>query len=107
MGRSIKLANNDYIDSSGVTHNRNLLSDILNKYYVLYKYVGNNGNANDYRNFGFYYFYQNCSNVPGNYFYCIVIGAGGDCIQMGMCVTNDNFYIRRYVNGVWNAWRTI
>lgn len=54
MSKSIKLKDNNYLDSTGITHNRNLLSTILNKltynsgwtristdYGVYYKKVGN------------------------------------------------------------------
>lgn len=34
MSKSIKFKNNTYLDSKGITHNKKLLSDILNKYVV-------------------------------------------------------------------------
>lgn len=44
MSQSIKLNNNNYIDSTGITHNRELLSTILNN-KIIYD-SGSNSNGN-------------------------------------------------------------
>lgn len=84
------------------------ISDLTNdSSFVEYKSVVSNVDLNDYKNYGIYYFYSNCSNAPTDYFYCLIMGAGGDCVQIGASVSYDNLYFRRYVNGTWSQWRTI
>lgn len=108
----VEFTNNQapYINADNLNNNFNELNSLitnLNTYSVLYKGSLSNVDLNDYKKFGIYYFYENCSNAPANYLYCLVMGTGGDCVQIGMSVAYDNIYVRRYINGSWVSWRTI
>jgi len=50
MSKSIKLENNNYIDSTGITHNRELLSTILNNATVYDSGTNTNGNYIRFKN---------------------------------------------------------
>ena len=109
MAKAIKLKNNTYLDSSGITHNRKILQNILSN--LMGKSVSNT----DYNNMtttGIYYMGVNCTNSPNgsSYIYLFVISKEneGDLVQLAIPVVEKKIYIRSkaYSGSVatWSEW---
>ena len=106
MSKSIKLKDNTYLDSRGITHNRTLLNTILER-LLSQKYSG--VDANDYTNTGIYYLTRDCINVPSNWIYLVVFRALNttDMVQLGINAGNSTIYVRNYNGTSWSTWHTV
>lgn len=109
MGKSVKLKNGNYLDSSGITHNRKVLQNILSN--LMGKSVSNT-DFNDMTTTGIYYMGANCTNSPNGsaYVYLFVISKEyeSDLVQLAIPVVDRKIYIRSKAYGgavvTWSEW---
>ena len=108
MAKAVKLKNDTYLDSSGITYNRKSLKEILSN--LMGKSVSN-ADYNDMTTTGIYYMGINCTNSPnGSYVYLFVISEEneGDLVQLAIPVVEKKIYIRsKAYNGsvaTWSEW---
>ena len=68
-----------------------------------------NVDANNYKSAGTYYFATGCSNVPAQYFLCLVIADSTDfVIQLGVCAgSSGSLRYRVFASNAWGAWKTL
>ena len=65
-----------------------------------------NGDANNYRTGGLYYFGETGINVPTIFPLILVLGKGIDAAQICISYKTRLIYFRTNVNNVWNQWRS-
>lgn len=111
MSKSIKLKDNTFIDSTGVTHNRDLLSTILNNIYSFNKnyYAGGTANANDFIKSGIYQFDVNetVSNRPtkvANKLEFLVVLDAVSWTNSTIQIWFNESYALYYRVRTWNTW---
>lgn len=118
MSKSIKLKNNNYWDTKGITHNRELLSGIIPLLFRHYSGDIPDSDFNNVRRFGMYWIgalsdYQNC---PAGYGLLIVFTSRGTTWipsnqanwiwQIYLC--GSNIYFRNAVNTeTFTDWKTV
>lgn len=118
MSKSIKLKDNTFIDSTGVTHDRDLLSTILNNIYSFdCKYdAGQTVNANDFVKSGFYLFDTNetitnrPTKVVNQVDFLLVINHKSSWTNSTIQIWfnyNAALYFRVRVWGSWASWKKI
>lgn len=66
-----------------------------------------NGDANNYKTAGIYYFATGNSNVPEGWMKIIVTGNGNDTAQIGVGISSGKTYVRKSNNGNWEAWKEL
>lgn len=108
MSKSIKLKNDNYLDSKSIVHNKNLLYTILQQLTGRTYY---NSDANTFTATGIYYLSTGATNTPENltWIYLMVIKstASADIIQFAMRVGGDKIYFRSYAGSSWKDWKKI
>ncbi len=123
MSKSIKLKNNNYWDSSSITHNKQKLGDMINSITggaeggLVIKRAFTTIDCNDIRNYGtgLYLMRYGCTNTPMysglNNWHWYIIQISFDknyCVQIATAVhSDDRVFIRHQVNGNWRAWKTL
>lgn len=108
MSKSIKLKDENYIDSSSIMHNRRLLKEVLESKINKNVYATNNIDANDLDESGMYYLGTGCSNIPESAYMRLIVNGGkdsGDVLQIAVKMQDvPNIYIRTKTNNVWHSW---
>lgn len=108
MSKSIKFKNDTYIDTTGITHNRELLSTLM----IVTGTSGRSKNisytdVNTIRANGFYYG-NGVTNAPTQYGYLFVIShfsASNYCYQVWFNQGSILIYAREIINGTPNTWK--
>lgn len=113
MAKSYKLKDNNYIDSSGITHNRENLKDIINN-GLLRESKGDLNNATE---TGIYWFNPEVNNIPQSapYGNILTIVAPGNKFEQGSWwiiqiafTTYNSILIRNSTNGTtWTSWTQV
>lgn len=113
MSRSYKLKDNNYIDSSGITHNRENLKDIINN-GLLRDHKGDLNNATE---TGIYWFSPVVNNIPQSDTYgnILTIVAPGNKFEQGSWwiiqiafTTFNSIFMRNSTNGTtWTNWTQV
>ena len=74
-------------------------------------YTGSKSNVNldDYKTLDNVYFSSNCTNAPSGYCQTLILGNGGDCVQIAVGVSQNILYTRTYNSSskTWTAWNTM
>lgn len=115
MSQSLKLKDNNYWDSKGIVHNKQLLSGILNSF--CFKNFGSyNGlDFNNLRNqIGIYHgrgtpSEASCQNYPINETGDLILfSCDNNFAYQFFCIYNGKLYFRGYYTGTgWSEWKKI
>lgn len=113
MSKSLKFKNDNYLDSTGIVHNKQKLSEIL--YGFVREYFGGKTlNANDFTESGIYVFDTNntISNRPpkvtDNLEFLVVLetNSTSNAIQIWFNFTGALYFRLKYW-GTWTGWKKI
>lgn len=116
MSKSFKFKNNMYLDTKGIVHNKQLLSDILNKFYGFEKkyYAGKTLNCNEIVSSGVYIIDINNTitnrptKVVNDIEALIVIETNKESIVLQIWFNYNNaLYYRWKWWGNWGPWKQI
>lgn len=113
MSKSFKFKNDNYLDSSGIVHNKQKLNEILYSFSKAY-YGGKTLNANDFIKSGIYVFDTNntISNRPpkvaDNLEFLVVLETHStyNTVQIWFNFTGALYFRLKYW-GTWSEWKKI